>query len=183
MENGFHWSKFKACSYDIFFSWAFDLLFINSSIDIYCFKFIYYHMKEILRQCTKTIHGCTDCNKIQKPCWRQVLITKHLLSCHCRNNKKGCFRYKTEKVNAIIKFYIFELVWITNFSLNWQFWFFGPNLPKFVNGKIALVHGSMLCTGADRHNSILMSLLLIVSETKSRTCLFTNLSSISRFSK
>ena len=89
----------------------------------------------------------------------------------------------SKEMNAIIKFYIFELVWITNFSLNWQFWFFGPNLPKFVNGKIALVHESMLCTGADRHNSILMSLLLIVSETKSRTCLFTNLSSISRFSK
>ena len=28
MENVFHWSKFKARSHDIFFSWTFDLLLI-----------------------------------------------------------------------------------------------------------------------------------------------------------
>ena len=27
-------------------------------------------------------------------------------------------------------FFIFELVQVLNFSLNWQFWVFGPNLPK-----------------------------------------------------
>ena len=27
-------------------------------------------------------------------------------------------------------FCIFELVLVPNFSLNWQFWFFGPNFPK-----------------------------------------------------
>ena len=31
-----------------FFSWTFDLLFINSSIDIYCLEFISHHIKEIL---------------------------------------------------------------------------------------------------------------------------------------
>ena len=29
-ENVFHWSKFKARSHDLFFSWTFDLLLINS---------------------------------------------------------------------------------------------------------------------------------------------------------
>ena len=36
-------------------------------------------------------------------------------------------RSKTEKVNIIIKFYIFKMVLVPNFSLNWQFWIFGPN--------------------------------------------------------
>ena len=44
--------------------------------------------------------------------------------------KKGCFQYKTENVNTTIEFCIFELVLVPNFSLNWQFSFFGPNLPK-----------------------------------------------------
>ena len=38
----------KARSYDIFFSWTVDLLFINSSIDIYCLVFISHHIKQIL---------------------------------------------------------------------------------------------------------------------------------------
>ena len=44
--------------------------------------------------------------------------------------QKVCFPPKTEKVNTTIEFYIFKLVKVPNFSLNWQFWFFGPNLPK-----------------------------------------------------
>ena len=36
---------------------------------------------------------------------------------------------KTEKVN-IIEFRLFKLVLVPNFSLNWQFWFFWPDLPK-----------------------------------------------------
>ena len=44
--------------------------------------------------------------------------------------QKGCFQYKTEKVNTTIEFRIFKLVYVLNFSLNWLFWFFGPNLPK-----------------------------------------------------
>ena len=30
-KNAFHWSKFEARPYDIFFSWTFDLFLINSS--------------------------------------------------------------------------------------------------------------------------------------------------------
>ena len=41
--------------------------------------------------------------------------------------QKGSFRSKTEKVNTNIEFYIFELVYITNLSLNWVG--LGPNLP------------------------------------------------------
>ena len=37
---------------------------------------------------------------------------------------------KTEKVHIIIEFRIFKLVLVPNFSLNWQFWFFWPDLPK-----------------------------------------------------
>ena len=100
----------------------------------------------------------------------------------CR--KKGWFRAKTEKVNTTTEFWIFELLWVPNFSLNWQFRYFGPNLPKksvsgikrkfpVENEKIALVHASMVVTyyiklfrtGVDRRNGILMSLLLLVAET------------------
>ena len=35
--------------------------------------------------------------------------------------RKGCFRYKIEKVNTTIEFCIFELVWLPSFGLNWQF--------------------------------------------------------------
>ena len=37
---------------------------------------------------------------------------------------------KTEKLNIIIEFCLFKLVLVPNFSLNWQFWFFWPDLPK-----------------------------------------------------
>ena len=43
---------------------------------------------------------------------------------------KWYFQSKTEKVNSTTKFCIFKLVLVPNFSLNWQFWFSGPNLPK-----------------------------------------------------
>ena len=46
--------------------------------------------------------------------------------------QKGRFRYKIEKVNTTIEFCILELVLVPNFSLNWQFRFFGPSLPKRV---------------------------------------------------
>ena len=39
-------------------------------------------------------------------------------------------RSNTEKVNIIIDFYIFKIVLALNFSLNWQFWIFGPNKPN-----------------------------------------------------
>ena len=37
---------------------------------------------------------------------------------------------KTEKLNIIIEFCLFKLVLVPNFSLNWQFWFFWPDLPR-----------------------------------------------------
>ena len=37
---------------------------------------------------------------------------------------------KTEKMNIIIEFCLFKLVLVPNFSLNWQFGFFWPDLPK-----------------------------------------------------
>ena len=33
-------------------------------------------------------------------------------------------------MNTTIEFYILQLVYVPNFSLNWQYWFFGPNLSK-----------------------------------------------------
>ena len=69
---------------------------------------------------------------MKKPCWRQLPISKSLFLYDHRDSKKGCFRYKTEKVNTTTEFHIFELVQAPNFNLNWQLWFFGPNLPNDV---------------------------------------------------
>ena len=46
--------------------------------------------------------------------------------------QKGCLRPKTEIGNTPIEFCIFELVLVLNFSWNWQFWLFEPNLLKKV---------------------------------------------------
>ena len=43
---------------------------------------------------------------------------------------KGYFQSKTEKMNSATELCIFKLVLVPNFSLNWQFWLSGPNLPK-----------------------------------------------------
>ena len=44
--------------------------------------------------------------------------------------QKGYFQSKTKKVNSITEFCIFELFYVSSVTLNWQFWHFGPNLPK-----------------------------------------------------
>ena len=44
--------------------------------------------------------------------------------------QKRYFQSKTEKMSINIEFYIFELMYTPNSSLNWQFWFFGLNLAK-----------------------------------------------------
>ena len=53
-----------------------------------------------------------------------------ILICWVKFAEKVCFLPKTGKMNAIIDIWIFELVWVPCFSLNWQFWFFGPSSPK-----------------------------------------------------
>ena len=48
-----------------------------------------------------------------------------------RSAKKGSyFQPKTDKIDTTIEFCIFKLVFVSNFTLNKQFWIFGPNLPK-----------------------------------------------------
>ena len=53
--------------------------------------------------------------------------------------RKGHFPLKRAKLNITTEFYIFKLVWVPNFSSNWKFSFFEPNLPQRVsqveNGK------------------------------------------------
>ena len=44
--------------------------------------------------------------------------------------QKGYFRSKGERVNMTIEFWIFELVQIQKFSLNWKYWSFRPNLSR-----------------------------------------------------
>ena len=84
-----------------------------------------------------------------------------------------------EKVNITVEFCTFELVQVPNFSLNFNFDFF---LTEFAekgnlrskNEKIALVRTSVIVTyyikifrtRADKRNGNLMSLLLLVAETK-----------------
>ena len=46
--------------------------------------------------------------------------------------QNGYSRSKTENVNITIEFCIFKLVYLPNFSLNWQFWYFGQTLPILV---------------------------------------------------
>ena len=53
-----------------------------------------------------------------------------MLICLTKFTQKGHLRWKTEKLNITVKFCIFELVYVSSFSLNWQFWFFGPNLHR-----------------------------------------------------
>ena len=40
------------------------------------------------------------------------------------------FRSKIKNVKSVIEFCIFKLVYVWSFTLDWQFWHFGPNLPK-----------------------------------------------------
>ena len=58
---------------------------------------------------------------------------------------KRYFQSRAEKVNIIIEFHIFKLVLVPKFSWNWQFWFFGLNLPKKIfpvkNRKSEYHHG------------------------------------------
>ena len=59
-------------------------------------NFVYVLNYLLLRQYTKTIHGCIHRNKISKPCWRQLPFSKSLLQCGCRDSKRWCLWYKTE---------------------------------------------------------------------------------------
>ena len=45
-------------------------------------------------------------------------------------NKGSYFQSKTDKIDTTIEFCIFELVFVSNFTLNKQFWIFKPNLPN-----------------------------------------------------
>ena len=44
--------------------------------------------------------------------------------------QKEYLQSKIEKINITTEVWILELVEVPSFSLNWQFRFFGPNLPK-----------------------------------------------------
>ena len=46
------------------------------------------------------------------------------------STKSNCFLSKTDKIDITIEFCIFELVFVSNFTLNKQFWIFGKTLPK-----------------------------------------------------
>ena len=88
----------------------------------------------------------------------------------------GNFRPKTKKSEYKHWFYIFKLVLVPNFNLNWQFWFFWPNLPKkgisSRKWKITIARVSIVVTyikpfhtGANRHNGNLISPHFLVGET------------------
>ena len=44
--------------------------------------------------------------------------------------QKWYFRLKTKNVSITINFCIYEILLMVNLSLNWQLWFFGPDIPK-----------------------------------------------------
>ena len=61
---------------------------------------------------------------------RYQQFNQNLSICGTKFAQKECFRYKTEKVNTSTEFWIFKVIYVPNFRLNWQFPFAGPNLPK-----------------------------------------------------
>ena len=77
-----------------------------------------------LQQNIKAVLKTAQCFYFRKVAKTIIVLCLPLIS------QKGCFQYKTENVNTTIEFCIIELVLVPNFSLNWQFSFFGPNLPK-----------------------------------------------------
>ena len=78
-------------------------------------------------------------------------------------SKKMCFWSKTKKKDINIKFYV------PNFSLNWQFWFFGPDLSKWVfpvkNGK-SEYHYCILHTRISRGTKFQFKLTIFIFLTK-----------------
>ena len=65
--------------------------------------------------------------------------------------QKGYFMLKMENVSITTELCIFEFVLVPIFSLKWQFWFFGPNLPnkgisslKQKNHTFPCVHGQYI---------------------------------------
>ena len=54
--------------------------------------------------------------------------------------QKGYLQSKTEKLNITIEFRLSELFLVLKFSFNWQFWFFGPDLPQKVISFLGLVN-------------------------------------------
>ena len=51
-------------------------------------------------------------------------------------SKKSISGWKQKKVNFFIEFWIFKLVYVSSFGLNWQFWFFWPYLlKKSISGR------------------------------------------------
>ena len=62
---------------------------------------------------------------------------------------KRVFWLRTEKVK-IIEFWIFKLVMVPNFSLKWQFWIFGPNLPNKYN---VYIFGILSCISFRNHRA------------------------------
>ena len=91
--------------------------------------------------------------------------------------QKGYFSLKTEKVSNTIRFCIFELVEVPNFSLvailNLMTKFAQKSYFRSKTEKLdfrvrpcsLLNYIKLSRTGADRHNGVLMSLLLLVAET------------------
>ena len=69
---------------------------------------------------------------VSNPSWKLSPIIKLTIPTFwTKFAKKGSyFQSKTDKIDTTIEFCIFELVFVSNFTLNKQFWIFGPNLPK-----------------------------------------------------
>ena len=63
-------------------------------------------------------------------------LKKTILGFWTKFFQKKYFRSKTEEMSITNNFCILKLDLVRNFSLKWQFWFFGPNLPQ--NGIFSL---------------------------------------------
>ena len=125
-----------------FFCWTFDLLFINSSINIYCLEFISQHIKEILHVNTNSTRN-QSWNKNKETyiftcfwywCWKilfflcgvKILYQQFLTFLSFMNPFRSSRSQMFFKISALKNFAIFR----TKKSL--QHWCFPVNIAKFL---------------------------------------------------
>ena len=129
-HKGHFWSKTKKVNTTIEFC-IFELVYVSS----FTLNWQYWQFgpnlpkKGILIESEKSEH-CHWILHIRISLCIKFHLKLIILTFWTKFAHKGHFWSKTKKVNTTIEFCIFELVYVSSFTLNWQYWQFGPNLPK-----------------------------------------------------
>ena len=94
-------------------------------------------------------------------------FTHTILNFGTKFTQKGYFQSKTKKANS--EFCICTLVKVPNFSLNWKFWFFGPNCTKrtFLVKKSKIEHQHwILHIPGSLNTKLQLRLIVLIFQTK-----------------